>query len=165
MLIALIVAVDENQGIGKDNRLPWHLSADLKRFKTLTMGRHLIMGRKTYESIGRPLPGRTTIIITHNHAYQAEGCLVTHSLQQAFALANTAGETQAFVIGGGEIFRQAISQADIIYLTRVHGAFDCDTFFPSLPDGWIVKESVFHPASVKNPLDFTDEVLIRPNSP
>ncbi len=107
--------MDEIGGIGKDNGLPWHLSSDLKRFKQLTMGHHLIMGRKTYETIGKPLPGRITIVITRNLQYQAEGCLVAPSLEKALDLARGNGETETFIAGGGEIFAIALPLADRIY--------------------------------------------------
>ncbi len=141
MIISLIVAVDENGGIGKNNRLPWHLPSDLKRFKKLTMGHHLIMGRKTFETIGRALPGRATIILTRQEKFQAQGCAVVHSLSEALHLAQDDHETEVFVIGGGEIFHQAFGLAERIYLTRVHGDFNADVFFPEIePEEWLEKK-------------------------
>ena len=162
MIISLIVAMDENRGIGVDNRLPWHLSADLKRFKALTMGHHLVMGRKTYESIGKPLPGRTSIIITRNPDYVVEGCIVVHSLEEALQTARERGEEEAFITGGGEIFNQALSLADRIYLTRVHAETNAQVYFPAFnEDAWIEKESTSHPADEKNDYPFTMKVLVR----
>jgi len=137
MIISLIVAMDERGGIGLNNRVPWHIPADLKRFKALTMGHHLIVGRKTYESIGRALPGRTMIIITRSKDYRAEGCWVVSSLQQALRLAEERGETEAFIGGGGMIYAQALPQAERIYLTRVHTEVEADVYFPNWePAGW-----------------------------
>ena len=151
MIISLIVAMDEMGGIGKDNRLPWHLSSDLKRFKQLTLGHHLLMGRKTYETIGRPLPGRTTIVITRNPQYQAAGCLVAPSLEEALGLARENGETEAFIAGGGEIFTLALPLADRIYLTRVHAQVEADVFFPPFSlEGWRQIETIEQPADEKN---------------
>src|ERR1700741_1047934 len=114
MILSIIVAIDENYGIGKDNQLMWHLPADLKFFKEKTMGHHMIMGRKTYESIGKPLPGRTTVIITRDKNYRAEGCIVVHSLEEAIEKAKINGDTEAMITGGAEIYRQAIPLTDII---------------------------------------------------
>lgn len=130
MIISLIVAMDEEGGIGLNGGLPWYLPADLKYFKTVTMGHHLIMGRWTYESIGRPLPGRTMIILTHNKEYEAEGCLIAHSLNMALEIARTGGEDEVFIIGGGDVFSQAIAFADKIYLTRIHTTLSADVYFP-----------------------------------
>jgi dihydrofolate reductase len=162
MIISLIVAMDEGRGIGKDNLIPWRLSADLKRFKALTMGHHLIMGRKTYESIGRPLPGRTTLIITRNLNYQAEGCQIAHSLNEALELARTGGEDEAFIIGGGEIFKHALPLANRIYLTQVRARLDCDTFFPDFDLGdWQISDESCQPADEKNQFATTYQLLIR----
>ncbi len=162
MIISLIVALDEQQGIGRAGNLPWRLPRDLEHFKALTMGHHLIMGRKTYQSIGRPLPGRTTIIITHNPTYAPTGCLVTHSYEQALELARESGETEVFVVGGGQIYRQAISTADRIYLTQVHASFETDISFPTIDETlWKETKREFHPADERNPFDFTFRVLRR----
>jgi dihydrofolate reductase len=151
LIVSLIVAMDERRGIGNANRLPWRQSADLRRFKALTMGHHLIMGRKTYESISRPLPGRTSIVVTRNPAYRAEGCLVAHSLEEALELARSRGETEAFVIGGSQIFSQAVGIAGRIYLTRVHTAGEADVFFPEFhEEDWEAVETSHHPADEKN---------------
>ena len=129
MIVTLIAAMDKNRGIGKDNLLPWRLSSDLKRFKRLTMGHHIVMGRKTFESIGKPLPGRTTIILTRR-AYAAEGCLIAHSLAEALEIARGAGEEELFVCGGGAVYAEALPIADRLYMTQVDALVDADTFFP-----------------------------------
>ena len=135
MTISIIVALSENNVVGINNQLPWHLSADLKRVKSLTMGHHLIMGRKTHESIGKPLPGRTNVIITRNKNFKAEGCIVVSSLQEAFALSKN--DSEVFIFGGGEIFREALPFVHKIYMTRIHHHMDGDTYFPELnPSDW-----------------------------
>jgi len=128
MKVSIIVAADENMGIGKDNKLMWHLPNDLKFFKNKTMGHHMIMGRKTYESIGKPLPGRTSVIITRNKNYKAEGALVANSIEEGISLATSRGETEAFVIGGAELINDSIHLADCIYFTEVKSKFDADVF-------------------------------------
>ena len=123
--------MDERGGIGLNNQVPWHLPSDLKRFKSLTMGHHLIVGRKTYESIGRPLPGRIMIIVTRAKQYQAAGCLVAASLKEALSIAEQAGEREVFIGGGGQIYAQAIAIANRIYLTQVRTTADADVYFPA----------------------------------
>lgn len=162
MIVSLIAAIDERGGIGLDGDLPWHLSSDLKRFKILTMGHHLIMGRKTYESIGRPLPGRRMIVVTRNPDYLAEGCFVVHSIEEAVEVARQNGENEAFVIGGGDIFQQMLPTAERIYLTSVHACTEADVFFPDLkPDEWLVKASNFVQAGPKDDFDHTYKLLVR----
>lgn len=162
MIVSLIAAMDRQRGIGKDNQLPWRLSADLQHFRALTLGHHLIVGRKTFESIGRPLPGRTTIIVTHQAALKADGCLVVHSLSEAIALAQTSGETEVFVIGGAEIYQQALAVADRLYLTLVDAQVEADTFFPDLTgEDWIEQAASPHAADEKNQYAFTFKTLIR----
>ena len=119
-----------NRVIGANNKLPWHLPSDLKRFKALTMGHHLIMGRRTFESIGRVLPGRTSVVVSRNPGYQTDGAIVVHDI--AAALAKSAGDTEAFVIGGERIFEAALPAADRILLTEIDAEFSGDTFFPPL---------------------------------
>lgn len=121
--------MDSKRGIGKNNEMPWHISEDLKRFKELTLGHPVIMGRKTYESIGRPLPDRQNIIITKNHQFDVEDIDVAHSLEEAIDLAR---DGEIFIIGGGQIFKEALEKniVDKLYLTLVDGQFDADTFFP-----------------------------------
>lgn len=162
MIISIIVAMDRHRGIGKDNKLPWRLSADMKRFRELTMGHHLIAGRKTFESIGRPLPGRDMIVVTRNPGYKAEGCLIAHSVEAAIELARERGESEAFVIGGAQIYGQALAATDRIYLTEVEAVTGADTFFPDLdPSEWEEKESVRKEADDKNQYRFTFKLLVR----
>jgi dihydrofolate reductase len=124
-----------NRVIGANGGLPWHLSSDLKRFKALTMGHHIIMGRKTFESIGRLLPGRTSVVITRNPAWKFEGALVANSIERALELA--ANDEEVFVIGGEAVFREALPAADRIYLTQIERAFDGDVRFPEwTPAQW-----------------------------
>lgn len=130
MLISLIVAMSQNRVIGRDGRLPWHLPADLQRFKQLTMGQTLLMGRKTWQSIGRPLPGRETIVLSRNPDYRAEGCRVFTDLAAGITATRTA---ELFICGGEEIYRQALPLAERIYLTELLREVVGDTFFPSWP--------------------------------
>lgn len=130
MRVSLIVAMDKKRGIGINGKLPWHISSDLKNFKSLTMGHALIMGRKTYEAIGRPLPGREMIVLSRDPAFQAIGCLVMHSLTEALDFTQKRGDKEVFIIGGGEIFHQALPRADRIYLTLVDAEIVADTYFP-----------------------------------
>ena len=141
MLISIIAAMGRNRAIGYKNTLPWKLPTDLQRFKLLTLGHHMIMGRKTFESIGRPLPGRTSIIITRQKDFQAEGCLIAHSLDAAIELAKSRGEEEAFIIGGAEIYAQALSIADRMYLTMVEAEPEADAFFPEFDENLWEKSS------------------------
>lgn len=151
MRISLIVAMSENRVIGREGQLPWRLSADLRRFKQLTMGHHLIMGRKTFESIGRVLPGRTSIVVTRQPGYRAQGVVVAPSLTDALRHAEQAGDDEAFVIGGGEIYRQILPATDRIYLTLVKAMVDGDTRFDELDySAWKLVASEEHPADEKN---------------
>ena len=162
MLVSLMVAMDEKLGIGKNGTLPWRLSSDLKRFKEITMGHHIIAGRKTHESIGEPLPGRHTIVVTRNPSYVAPGCYVAHSLDQAIELARSRGETEAFIIGGGEIYRDALRFVDRVYLTQVLAKVAVDTYFPEWDAGrWQLTESVSMAADEKNQYPSTFKVLVR----
>lgn len=128
LMITLIAAAAENNALGKDNQLLWHLPDDFKRFKSLTTGHHIVMGRKTFESFPKPLPNRTHIIITRQQEYNYEGCIVVHSLEEALAICPASEEN--FIIGGAEIYLQTLPFADKIELTRVHASFDADAFFP-----------------------------------
>jgi dihydrofolate reductase len=160
VIVSILVAMDENRGIGREGRLPWRLSSDLKRFKELTMGHHIIVGRKTFESIGKPLPGRETIVVTQDRDYKAAGCFVVHSVEGAIALARERGESELFVCGGAEIYAQVMDGADRLYLTQVHAVVDADTFFPDWDgNSWIEKESSFHKADEKNQYSFTFKVF------
>jgi len=150
MKLSLIVAMADNHVIGHNNRLPWHLPADLKHFRAITLGKPVLMGRKTWESIGRPLPGRTNIVITRNADYLAADCVVVHSLDEALRAAGSAAEVM--VIGGAELYRQALPQADTLYLTLVHGEFDGDTRFPDWrPDDWRETARIDHGPDDRNP--------------
>ncbi len=140
MTISIIVAVAENQVIGYNNQLLWHIKEDLQRFKSLTLGHHIIMGRKTYDSIGRPLPGRTNVVITRDKNYQADGCMVVNSLEDALNMAHQ--DSEVFIIGGGDIYRQTLHLVNRIYLTRIHASFSGDTFFPELDLKEWVAESI-----------------------
>lgn len=160
MIVSLIVAMDERGGIGKGNRLPWRLSTDLKRFRALTMGHHIVMGRKTFESIGRALPGRQSIIITRNRALEIEDCFIAHSLEEALRMAERRAETEVFICGGAAIFAQSIERADRLYLTEVHAEVDADTFFPDWDRSlWREAESVYHAADEKNEYPTTFKLL------
>jgi dihydrofolate reductase len=166
MIISLLVAMDEMRGIGIDGRLPWHLPADLKLFKKLTMGHHLIMGRKTYESIDHLLPGRIMIVVTRNSEFKSEGCLVVHSLESAINFAENEDEEEVFIIGGEEIFDQALTLADRIYMTLVHIHLPADVFFPVYEDDdWEEISTEFHPADENNPYPFTFKILFRKTTP
>jgi dihydrofolate reductase len=136
-LIKILVAFDENRVIGKNNALIWHLPADLQRFKTLTTGHVIIMGRKTYESIGRPLPNRTTIAITRQETFNPEGILVSHSLEEAILKAKSISREDIYIVGGAEIYQMSLAVADQILVTQLHDIFDGDTYFPEIPlDTW-----------------------------
>jgi len=154
--------MDERRGIGKDGKLPWRLSSDLKRFRELTMGHHLIVGRKTFESIGKPLPGRQMIVVTHNAGFNPDGSLVSGSVQGAIGLAQERGETEVFVIGGAELYAQTIEVADRVYLTEVHAEVDADRFFPVLrDDSWKERQTIYQAADDKNQYSFTFRLLER----
>ncbi len=135
MKISLIVAMASNRAIGLNNEMPWHLSADLKKFKQITMGAPILMGRKTYESIGRPLPGRANIIISRNVAYKQAGCVVYNTIEAAIDACQHYDEI--FVIGGATFYEAMLPVADRLYLTEINKAFDADTFFPIInKDEW-----------------------------
>jgi dihydrofolate reductase len=129
MSVSIIVAMAQNRTIGVNNTLPWRCPKDLKHFKALTMGHHMIMGRKTFDSIGKPLPGRTTVIVTRNAALKVEGCLVTHSLPEAIKLC--ANDEEVFIVGGAEIYAQALPLADTLYITEIQQDVEGDAHFPA----------------------------------
>ena len=139
----LIYARAANGTIGRDNALPWRIPADLKHFKALTMGKPMIMGRKTFDSFGKPLPGRRHIVLTRDRAWQAEGAEPVHTVEQALAVA---GEGEVAVVGGAEIYAQFLPLANRIELTEVHGSFDGDTHMPTLGDEWRETAREDHPA-------------------
>lgn len=150
MKISLIVAMASNRAIGINNQMPWHLSADLKRFKQITMGHPIIMGRLTYEAIGRPLPGRTNIVASRNQAYQPDGCIVVNSVEAAIQYGCGLSD-EVFVIGGATLYAAAFAQANTLYITQIHQDFNGDTFFPSFDAGeWreMEREDILDDANV-----------------
>ena len=164
MRVSLIVAVSENGVIGKDNDLIWHLPKDMKFFKDTTQGHHVIMGRKNFESIPhkfRPLPNRTNIIVTRQTGYVAEDCIVVNSVEDSIEVAKRNGDTEPFVIGGGEIYKVALENnlIDRIYLTKIHYTFKGDTFFPDLSEDWKVLAREDCQADEKNKYDYSFLVL------
>lgn len=150
MLISCIVAASLNNVIGKDGTLPWHLSADLKRFKAITTGHSIILGRKNYDDIGRPLPNRTNYVLTRNIAFEAPGCVVCNSLEQAIKACEVAGETECFIIGGAAIYKEAMPLCKKMYLTRVNATIDGDVFLPDLGEGWHTVSEESFDADEKN---------------
>ena len=159
-MIAIIVAAAENGVIGSDNRLPWHLPDDLKRFKALSLGKPIVMGRRTFESIGKPLPGRTNIVISRREGLAIEGAVVVPSLEAALAAAGNVPEI--VVIGGADIFRQALPRTDTIHLTRVHARVDGDVFFPELdPAKWREAAVEHHAADERHQYAFSFVTLQR----
>ncbi len=159
MNLSIIVAIAENNVIGNNNQLIWHLPNDLKYFKEITMGHHMIMGRKTWESIGRALPGRTTIVVTRDKSFSAPGALVAHSLEDALEMAKT--DSEVFVVGGGELYRQSLPLVNKFYLTRVHRSFEGDTFFPEIDMSQWVEVSSKKGEPTHDGLEFTYIVLER----
>lgn len=155
-ILSIIAAAAENNALGKDNDLLWHLPDDFKRFKRLTSGHKIIMGRKTFESFPKPLPNRTHIIITRDKGYRVtdKDCIVVHSMQAALNLVRS--EPLAYIIGGGEIYKQGLEYANQIELTRVHGTFVADTFFPEFDkDKWHLTKEEYHPKDERHKYDFT----------
>lgn len=156
-MIALVAAMGRNRVIGKDGAMPWHLPAELKHFRRVTRGQVVVMGRKTYESIGGPLKGRTNIVLTHDPGFEAPGCEVAHSVE-----ALVADERPLYVIGGAQLYRQFLPHADVLHLTRIDADFDGDTFFPEIdPDEWRVVAAEPHPRDEKNAYGFTIETYQR----
>jgi dihydrofolate reductase len=155
MLVSIIVGMGKNREIGKDNKLLWHVPADLANFKRLTMNHHMVMGRKTYLSIGRPLPGRTTLILSHSPQKDIPaGCWGCGSLAEALELARQRGENELFIIGGGEVYRQALQQdlIDTIYLSRIEESYEADTFFPEFEAaGWHLESETRHDSEAGAP--------------
>jgi dihydrofolate reductase len=159
-MITLIAAVAENNALGKDNQLLWHLPDDFKRFKNITSGHHIIMGRKTFESFPKPLPNRIHVIITRQKDYQPEGFLIVDSLAKAISVCPK--NEELFIIGGGEIYNQSIEMADKLDITRVHHTFDADTFFPEIDlTKWKLTSEEYHPKDEKHRFDFTFETYLK----
>jgi dihydrofolate reductase len=155
MIVSIIVAVSENGVIGKGNQLLWRLPDDLKRFKQLTLGHPMIMGRKTFDSIGKPLPGRTSIVITRNPDFRHEGVIVVHSMEAALKKAAETGTDEVFVIGGGELYQQTQPITNRLYITEVKTAIDGDTYFKiDDPSAWIETERIVHEADERHLFEF-----------
>ncbi|MFV8226201.1 dihydrofolate reductase [Christiangramia aquimixticola] len=153
-MITMIAAAAENNALGKDNDLVWHLPDDFKRFKRLTSGHYIIMGRKTFESFPKLLPNRTHVIITRNKDYNPEGTIVVHSIEEALKVCKS--DEQPFIIGGGEIYKMGMEYADRIELTRVHSQFDADTYFPEINESdWEIVKEEFHDKDEKHDESFT----------
>ncbi|MDX1252093.1 MAG: type 3 dihydrofolate reductase [Gammaproteobacteria bacterium] len=160
MIISLIAAMADNRVIGIDNTLPWRLPADLKHFKKITLGKPILMGRKTYESIGKPLPERTNIIVTADRDYQAPGCVVVHSIDEALAACGNSEETM--VIGGASFYEQLLPRADRLYLTLIHENFAGDAWFPAYdPAQWQEIERTDHQPDEANPYRYSFVVMKR----
>lgn len=159
-MIIMIAAAAENNALGKNNELVWHLPNDFKRFKSLTTGHHIIMGRKTFESFPKPLPDRVHIVITRQENYKPEGCIVVDSIEKAIAICPENEDN--YIIGGGEIYNLALPFTDIIELTKVHHTFEADTFFPKLNKSeWVLVESEENYKDEKHLYDYTYETYIR----
>ncbi len=162
MLVSAIVAVAKNNVIGKDNGIPWYLPADLAWFKRTTMGHHVIMGRNSFRSIGRPLPKRTNVVITRDPYFSAEGVLVAHSIEEALGIAYDNGETEAFIIGGGAIYRDSLELWDRLYLTEVDIQPEGDVFFPEFdPGDWRESWREAHEPDAKNEHGYIFRILDR----
>jgi dihydrofolate reductase len=156
----MIAAAAENNALGKDNKIVWHLPNDFKRFKLLTSGHHIIMGRKTFESFEKPLPNRTHIIITRQQNYKADGCIIVESIEKA--LAACPKEEDSFIIGGGEIYSLGMPYADKLEITRVHESFDADAYFPEINmDQWKIDATEFNAKDQNHKYDYSYETLIK----
>ncbi|BBR40936.1 dihydrofolate reductase [Aeromonas veronii] len=162
MKISMIAAMAHDRVIGKDNQMPWHLPADLAHFKRVTLGKPVLMGRKTFESIGRPLPGRRNLVISRNPGYQAEGIEVVGSVEAARALLASSAVEELMVIGGGHLYAEMLPSADRLYLTQIDLAVEGDTRFPAFDDGqWQRIDCESHPADEKNPHPYRFETWQR----
>lgn len=159
MKISIIVAVSENNVIGRDNDLPWRLPDDMKFFVKTTKGHHILGGRKNFESFGKALPNRTNMIISRNPDYYMEGAITFTTIQDAIDHARDNGENDLMVIGGGEIYRQILGQTNTIYLTRIHSEIEGDVYFPEFNESnnWELTEETYHPIDDKHNFDFTFE--------
>jgi dihydrofolate reductase len=156
----MIAAAAENNALGKDNKIVWHLPNDFKRFKLLTSGHHIIMGRKTFESFEKPLPNRTHIIITRQHNYKADGCIIVESMENA--LDACPSNEDSFIIGGGEIYSLGMPYADKLEITRVHESFDADAYFPEIDKNeWIIDTTEFNAKDQNHKFDYTYETFLR----
>lgn len=159
-MIIMIAAVAENNALGKNNNLLWHLPQDFKRFKEITSGHHIIMGRKTFESFPKPLPNRTHIVISRQKNLLLEGCIIVESLEKAIAVCPK--NEDLYIIGGGEIYSQSIPIADELDITRVHHSFEADVYFPEIdPEIWELTSEIFNPKDEKHLYDYTFQKYTR----
>lgn len=165
MKIAFVVAMGDNRAIGKDGGMPWHMPADLAHFKHVTMGKPMLMGRRTFESIGKALPGRDSIVVTRDPEWRADGVVVANDLksglQKAATAAKVRGADEIAVIGGASIYEELMDRADRLYVTELKSRFDADTYFPSIGFGWEEVSRESHAADEKNPVDYDFVVLER----
>lgn len=162
MIISFVVAATENNVIGRNNDLPWNLPDDMKFFVKTTRGHHIVMGRKNLESFGKLLPNRVNIVLTKKKDFQFKDAIIKHNLQDAIEYARENGEEELMIIGGGEIYKQALPITDRIYLTRIHTELEGDTFFPELNmEEWKLVSSDYHPKDERHRYDFTFKVLER----
>lgn len=156
----MIAAVAENNALGKNNDLLWHLPLDFRRFKEITSGHHIIMGRKTFESFPKPLPNRTHVIITRQKDFKHDGCIVVQDIEKAIAVCPK--EDDLYIIGGGEIYKQFIHVADQLDITRVHNSFEADVYFPEIdPEIWELTSEIFNPKDEKHLFDYTFQTFGR----
>ena len=156
----MIAAVAENNALGKNNDLLWHLPNDFKRFKEITSGHHIVMGRKTFESFPKPLPNRTHVIITRQNDFEHEGCIVVQNIEKALSVCPI--NENLYIIGGGEIYQQSISFADQLDITRVHHSFDADVYFPEIdPEIWELTSETFHQKDERHLFDYTFQTFVR----
>jgi dihydrofolate reductase len=159
-MVIMIAAVAENNALGKNNDLLWHLPNDFKRFKEITSGHHIIMGRKTFESFPKPLPNRTHVIITRQNDFEHEGCIVVQNIEKALSVCPI--NENLYIIGGGEIYQQSISFADQLDITRVHHSFDADVYFPEIdPEIWELTSETFHQKDERHLFDYTFQTFVR----
>ncbi|RYY50511.1 MAG: dihydrofolate reductase [Chitinophagaceae bacterium] len=161
-MISLVVAAAENNAIGKNNQLLWHLPNDLRFFKNNTWGGVVVMGRKTFESVNKPLPGRLNIVITSNKEWKADGVMVAHNLESAIMLAQQENFKSVSIIGGGAIYEQAMPLADVIFMTRVHASFDADTYFPTIDEQvWTLSDKADFSKDEKHAYAYSFEKWVR----
>ena len=159
-MVIMIAAVAENNALGKNNDLLWHLPNDFKRFKEITSGHHIIMGRKTFESFPKPLPNRIHVIITRQNDFEYEGCVVVQNIEKALSVCPI--NENLYIIGGGEIYQQSISFADQLDITRVHHSFDADVYFPEIdPEIWELTSETFHQKDERHLFDYTFQTFVR----
>jgi dihydrofolate reductase len=162
MRISAIIAMSTNRVIGKNNQLPWHLPADLKHFKKITLGKPILMGRKTYESIGRPLPGRCNIVISRDKKFQAPGCILAHSIESALTIASEQRSEEIFIIGGALLFQETLPITQRLYLTVIHHEIQGDTYFPELNLAeWQEVKCLDHTPDKENNYSYSFKVLDR----